>query len=221
MNKLFTACLSLTLAFVSALAQTTQPPANKDDEVARITTELVQVDAVVTDKNDQPVTDLKLSDFDVYDNGRKQDLQFMEFVSVDTGRRTEGTDTSVKLAPGVDTSVAHDLAAKDVKRVVAFVIDDVTIPPADLARVRLMLTDFVDNKMQAGDLVAIVRTFGGKGLLEQFTSDKQILRRAISTITPRTIPPYLALTTTEQRITGTPSPVGGVAAAEGVPVILC
>jgi VWFA-related protein len=214
MNKLFTACLSLTLAFVSALAQTTQPPANQDEEVVRITTELVQVDAVVTDKNDQPVTDLKLSDFDVYDNGRKQDLQFMEFVSVDTGRRTEGTDTSVKLAPGVDTSVAHDLAAKDVKRVVAFVIDDVTIPPADLARVRLMLTDFVDNKMQAGDLVAIVRTFGGKGLLEQFTSDKQILRRAISTITPRTIPPYLALTTTEQRITGTPSPVGGVAAAD-------
>src|SRR5205085_981259 len=132
--------------------------------------------------------------FDVYDNGRKQDLQFMEFVSVDTGRRTEGTDSSVKLAPGIDTSVPHDLAAKDVKRVVAFVIDDVTIPAADLARVREMLTDFVDNKMQAGDLVAVVRTFGGKGLLEQFTSDKQILRRAIATIAPRAIPPYLALT---------------------------
>src|SRR5947209_2565202 len=144
MNKLFTACLSLTLTFVVAFAQTTQPPTNQDEEVVRITTELVQVDAVVTDKNDQPVTDLKMADFDVYDNGRKQDLQFMEFVSVDTGRRMEGTDSSVKLAPGIDTSVPHDLAAKDVKRVVAFVIDDVTIPPADLARVRAMLTDFVD-----------------------------------------------------------------------------
>src|SRR5205085_7423356 len=41
------------------------------------------------------------------------------------------------------------------------------------------------------------------------TSDKQILRRAIATIAPRTIPPYLALTNNEDRITGTPSPVGG------------
>ena len=217
MNKLFTALLSLTLTFVVAFAQTAQTPTNQNEEVVRITTELVQVDAVVTDKNDQPVTDLQMADFDVYDNGRKQDLQFMEFVSVDTGRRTEGTDSSVKLAPGIDTSVPHDLAAKDVKRVVAFVIDDVTIPAADLARVREMLTDFVDNKMQAGDLVAIVRTFGGKGLLEQFTSDKQILRRAIATIAPRAIPPYLALTGNEQgRITAPPSPLADATATETV-----
>jgi VWFA-related protein len=34
--------------------------------------------------------------------------------------------------------------------------------------------------MQQGDLVAIVRTVGGKGLLEQLTSDKETLRRAVA-----------------------------------------
>ena len=218
--KKFSACCLCLLMALGGVAQTPPPsppatPPEQDEEVIRITTELVQVDAVVTDKNDQPVTDLKMSDFEVYDNGKKQELQFMEFVSVDTGRRTEGS--VAKIAPGIDTSVGHDLSAKDVKRVIAFVVDDVTIPTEDLARVRQMLNDFVDTKMQEGDMVAIIRTFGGKGLLEQFTTDKQILRRAVSLFAPRAIPPYLALTETDRsRVLSPPTPVSGeVAAAPG------
>ena len=65
----------------------------------------------------------------------------------------------------------------------AFVIDDPTIPYTDLPSVRQMLLDFVNNKMLDGDLVAIVRVVGGKGLLQQFTSDRALLRRAIASIT--------------------------------------
>lgn len=222
MRKVLACYLSLFIT-LTTVAQTQQPqqpapPPGDDEEVLRITTELVQVNAVVTDKNDQPVTDLKMSDFDIYDNGKRQDLQFMEFVSVDAGRRAEGTlaaagggGNAVKVAPGVDTSVARELTAKDVKRVVAFVIDDVTILKEDLARVRQMLTGFVDNKMRDGDLVAIFRTVGGKGLLEQFTADKQILRRAISMLGPVAIPPYLAVGGNGDvtRIGSVPSPAGG------------
>jgi len=31
------------------------------------------------------VSDLKLDDFELYDNGKKQNLKFMEWVSVETG----------------------------------------------------------------------------------------------------------------------------------------
>jgi VWFA-related protein len=62
----------------------------------------------------------------------------------------------------------------------AFVVDDLTIPFADMLTVRQVLRDYVDNKMEKGDLVAIIRTVGGKGMLQQFTSDKQLLRRAIA-----------------------------------------
>ena len=94
----------------------------------------------------------------------------MEFVSIDSPRRREGSSDLAKVTPGVDTSVPRDLTIKDVRRVIAFVVDDVTIPSEDMVRVRQMLSDFVDNKMQDGDLVAVVRTVGGKGLLEQFTA---------------------------------------------------
>src|SRR5919202_5894603 len=141
----------------------------------------------------------------------------MEFVSVDAPGRSEGSAGVAKVAPGVDTSVARDLSARDVRRVIAFVVDDVTIPSDDLVQVRKMLNDFVDTKMGEGDLVAIVRTFGGKGLLEQFTNDKQILRRAIALIAPRSIPPYLALTGNDQnRVMAPPSPLGDPSATETV-----
>jgi len=186
------------------------------EDVLRITTELVQADVVVTDKNDQVVTDLKLEDFEVYDNGKKQELKFVELVSIDTPRK-DTLERTAKIAPGVDASVPTDFTAKDVRRVMAFVVDDVTIPAEDMPRVRKLLADFVDNKMADGDLVAIVRTVGGKGLLEQFTTDRQILRRAISQLGVRSIPPYLSFAGDDTgRISAPPSPLSDATATQTI-----
>jgi VWFA-related protein len=212
MQRIFALTLSAIFAIGAGLAQTPQNPPNQQkppDDVIRITTELIQTDVVVTDKNDQIIPDLKLEDFEVSENGKKQDLQFVEFVSIAAPKRPEDLKGVAKVAPGIDTAVARDLTAKDVRRVMAFVIDDVTIPFEDMSRVRQMLSDFVDNKMQEGDLVAIVRTVGGKGLLEQFTTDRQILRRAISQLNVRSIPPYLAFAGNDPgRISSPPTPFG-------------
>ena len=211
MKQIPLACflIALLLALVPAQIppQPRSQPQSTQEEVLRITTELVQTDVVVTDKNEQIVPDLKLSDFEVYENGKKQDLQFLEFVSIDTPRRTEGQGGLAKIAPGVDSSLSRELTAKDVRRVIGFVVDDVTIPSEDMDRVRQMLTDYVDNKMQDSDLVAIVRTVGGKGLLEQFTTDRQILRRAISQLNVRSIPPYLAVSGDDGGRISPPSPL--------------
>ena len=169
MKRRFAALSSILVLLATTLAQNTkQPPQpQQEEDIIRISTQLVQTNVVVVDKNEQIVPDLKLEDFDLYDNGRKQDLKFMEFVSVDSGRRTEGNAPKT-VAPRIETE-SSGIAAKDLKRVIAFVIDDLTIPDADVATVRSLLLDFVNNKMQDGDLVAIVRTVGGKGLLQQFT----------------------------------------------------
>lgn len=216
MRKFAAFILSAGVVMSTVVAQTPQTPQKPQQEVipedvVRITTQLVQTDVVVTDKNDQVLTDLKLEDFEVYDNGKKQDLKFMELVSIDAPRK----DSTAKVAPGVDASVAANLTAKDVRRVMAFVVDDVTIPVADMPRVRDLLTDFVDNKMAEGDLVAIVRTVGGQGLLEQFTADRQILRRAISQLGPRAIPPYLAFTGDSDRVS-VPAPAADSTATDTI-----
>ena len=192
MKNLLAACLLCALLLGLVPAQT--PPQKQDDqvdEVIRITTGLVQTDVVVVDKNEQIVQDLKLEDFEIFDNGKKQTLKFIEFVSTTTGRRVDGnkpssvsrtTTTGVPLAGEIDGQPG--LAAKDVKRVIAFVVDDLTIPLKDVNPVRKLLFDFVNNKMRDGDLVAVVRVVGGKGLLQQLTSDRQLLRRAIAGIQP-------------------------------------
>jgi VWFA-related protein len=187
---LLSACIlsSVGAAQTSAPVQG-KPQPSEEEDVVRITSELVQTDVVVTDKEDHIINDLKLSDFEVYENGKRQDLKFMEFISVDAPPRTEGDASGVAIAgKPVETDASHDLAARDVRRVVAFVVDDLTIPFEDLSAVRQLLTDFVDNKMRDGDLVAIVRVVGGKGLLQQLTSDRQMLRRAIAELNVATNP---------------------------------
>ena len=84
------AILLLALVPSAAPAQTAAPQQPPQEEVVRITSALVQTDVVVTDKNDRVVPDLKLSDFEVYENGRRQEVKFMEYVGVEEGRRTEG-----------------------------------------------------------------------------------------------------------------------------------
>jgi len=222
MKRTLRVALTSALLVTTLLAQTTpqqqRPRETPAEDVIRITTELIQTDVVVVDKNDDVISDLKLGDFDVYDNGKKQELQFMEFISVDQPGRSEGSANNVaRIAPGINAEVARDPTAADLRRVIGFVVDDVTIPSEDLSRLRQMLTDFVDNKMRNGDLVAIVRTVGGRGLLEQFTADRQILRRAISQLGVRSIPPHLAFGGEDPgRIISTPTPFGDATATETV-----
>lgn len=54
-----------------------------DDEVVRITTNLVQIDAVVTDKNGKPVTDLRAEDFVILEDKRPQKITAFSYVSTD------------------------------------------------------------------------------------------------------------------------------------------
>jgi VWFA-related protein len=144
----------------------------------------VQTDVVIVDKDDRVIPDIKLDEIRVSDNGKRQDVKFLEFVAPDAAPRIEG---SLSIAgKAVESDAARNLSAGELRRVFAFVVDDLTIPNEDVTTVRKLLTDFVDNQMREGDLVAIVRVLGGDGLLQQFTSDKRILRTAISRITPQT-----------------------------------
>lgn len=201
MRRIVAIALASGLVITQLSAQTQQPPPPPKerkpaaDEIIRITTELVQTDVVVINKNDQIVSDLKLEDFEIFENGKKQDLQFMEFVSIDEPGRSEGLANIARIAPekiATVPNVAPDITTTSVRRVIGFIIDDITIPVKDISRVRDLLTDFVDTKMANGDLVAIIRTFGGQGVFDRFTADPAVLRRAISQIGTRSVPPYLA-----------------------------
>lgn len=184
--KKFTATIFILVLFVSTVSlQTPQKPEQEiaPEDILRITTSLVQTDIVVVDRDEHVIPDLKLDEFRITDNGKRQDLKFIEFVAPDSAPRVEG-----KLAIAgqpVEADAARNLSAGELRRVFAFVVDDLTIPFEDVTNVRKLLNDFVDNQMREGDLVAIIRVIGGSGLLQQFTSDKRLLHRAIAQITPQ------------------------------------
>ena len=64
----------------------------------------------------------------------------------------------------------------------ALVVDDLELSFESTAYVHTALKKFVDEQTLPGDLVAILRTGGGIGTLQQFTSDKRLLYAAIDRV---------------------------------------
>ena len=162
-------------------AQTPSGPGSEPGAVIRVTVNLVQVDAVVTDKKGQFVADLTAEDFEILQDKQPQRISSFSFVSTaspsDTGRdaTTAGEsprETAPQPSPGA-------LRPEQVKRTIAFVVDDLGLSWESTRGVRDALGKFVDEQMQPNDLVAILQTGGGIGSLQSFTSDKRQLRATI------------------------------------------
>lgn len=180
-KRAITLLMLLSLAGIAYAQEKAQPKV--EDKPIRISTELIQLDVVVTDKNGKVVTGLTKDDFELFEGGKKQAISFFEFV--ESTIRSKGPADKSGVQPSPEN---EELTAADVKRIFAFVVDDLTIRGEDLIYVREMLTNYVNNQMGPQDLVAIIRTVGGRGLLQQFTSNKQLLLRAINSLTVSTHP---------------------------------
>jgi len=74
----FLAAVLNSTIFSLLLAQTPPQglpqPKTGDDEVVRVSTNLVQIDAVVTDKNGKQVTDLRAEDFEILEDNHPQQI---------------------------------------------------------------------------------------------------------------------------------------------------
>jgi VWFA-related protein len=177
--------LSGTFVFTLS-AQTPTPTPIEENEVVVISSNLIQIDAAVTDKNGKPVADLKAEDFEIYENGEKQEITAFSFVSVaspNTATENKENAKSDRLknsnAPPVPPV---RLRPEQVRRTIALVVDDLGLSFESTAYVRGALKKFVDEQMQPNDLIAIIRTGGGIGALQSFTSDKRQLYAAIEKV---------------------------------------
>ena len=184
--KAFLALLLVFCILLPALAQDkpaaqNPPPTQKQtsddkDDVVRITTNLVQVDAVVT-KDGKPVTNLTADDFEVYEDGKRQTITSFAYISniPNSAPQPEAKDakkpaTVVPFGP---------IKPNETRRTLAFVVDDLGLSAESMHQVKRQLRKFVTEQLQPNDLVAIIRTSGEMGALQQFTNDKRILTRSV------------------------------------------
>ena len=156
-------------------------PSPSDEDVVRITTNLVQVDAVITDKSGKLITDLRPEELRISEDGREQKITNLSYVVTASEPQPTTTKPTVvdKLAP---IALSSRLRPEQVKRTIALVVDDLGLSFESMYFVRKALKKFVDEQIQPGDLVAIVRTSGGIGALQEFTSDKRQLYAAVERV---------------------------------------
>ncbi|MFN2512985.1 MAG: VWA domain-containing protein [Pyrinomonadaceae bacterium] len=158
-------------------------PAQDDDDVVRITTNLVQIDAVVVDKKGQPVTGLTPEDFEILENGKPQPITNFSFVEVAPRPAVNKPgESAAKPAKNALPVPPARLKAGQVNRSIALVVDDLMMSFFSVGTVQDSLKKFVKEQMQPGDMVAIIRASAGIGALEQFTNNKQQLIAAVERV---------------------------------------
>lgn len=178
--------MAMLLAFgLAASSQTPQPtppaPRPNDDEIVRITTNLVQIDVTVTDGKGNIVNDLRSDEVEIYEDGKRQTVSNFAYFALapDAAPTTTPTPAKGQIAP---PAPPVRLRPEQVQRTIALVVDDLGLSFESTYFVREALKKFVREQMQPGDLVAIIRTAGGMGALQQFTSDKRQLYAAIERV---------------------------------------
>jgi VWFA-related protein len=134
--------LALVTATIYASPQPPQPP------IFRGGTNRVQIDAIVTDDNRRPVTDLAAADFELQDDGKPMPIDSVRFL----GAAEYPADAT--LAPIRTHEDEEREASRDDVRVYAIFLDDYHVPRLGELRVIDPLLAFV-RQLPPTDLVAV------------------------------------------------------------------
>jgi VWFA-related protein len=154
----------------------------------RSNVQLVTIPVIVRDKDGSAVGGLNREDFQLFDNGKRQE------VSLFSVEKPEGPipPASVPRAPE-PAAVAIPRAAQRPAatpgsdmvptRYVAYLFDDIHMKASDLMRVRKAAAAHFDSALRPGDRGAVYTTSGV--ITVEFTSDRDELKKALTRLAPR------------------------------------
>ncbi len=148
----------------------------------RTSVQLVTIPVVVRDKNGRAVSNLEKADFQVFDNGKRQEIAvFSVEKSADAGA---GTSPSPGARPETPRASAL-IPAPDIlpDRFVGYLFDDIHLKASDLMRVRKAAAAHFASSLRPGDRGAVFTTSGVTTV--DFTSDRDELDKALSRLMPR------------------------------------
>jgi VWFA-related protein len=145
----------LTAGLAAQQGDTAQPAGAQDqaqNPVFRGGINFVRVDVIVSDKKQQPVTDLKQTEFEVLEDGKPQQIQQFTMIKVD-GTPKPGEPPPRQIRSRDDEEA--EAQGEDV-RVYAIFLDEYHVRRANSISIRDPLTKFLTTQLRPKDMVAVM-----------------------------------------------------------------
>ena len=184
-------------------AQTAAPAAPKGVVKFGATTQLVVVDVTVKDKSGNPIKGLKPADFNITEDGKKQDIKIFTFQELEETVNPEPVPAKAAApapkapdapptpaAPVVKSVTANQIAPskpgevkyKD-RRLLVMFFDMTSMPIQDQIRAQTAAQKFLKTQMTPSDLMAIMTFSSDLKVLQDFTDDRDALAKIIKGLT--------------------------------------
>jgi VWFA-related protein len=180
----FLICLPLLFAS-NVIAQQQKQSDDQPDEVLRITSELVQTDVMVFDREGRFVDGLKPDQFELKVDGKPQLISFFERIKAGSG---DEEAQMMAARGGARVSVRPTESAPrplDRGRFIFFYLDDLHLANDSIPRAREAVINFIEKEMGQNDQVAILTSSGQLGIFQQLTNEKSVLLEALKRFAPR------------------------------------
>jgi VWFA-related protein len=162
---------SLLVAISSPLpAQSSQEAEQAPSLAIRVSSRLVLVDVVVTDKHGQPVLALNPTDFTVTEKGKPQKI------SVFTAPNQTAQPAAPALPPGVYSN-RHEYRSPAGPPTI-ILLDAVNTPLENQTEARTQMMKFAVENFKPGNEVAVLALTNELRILQDFTTDPSILQQA-------------------------------------------
>jgi VWFA-related protein len=187
----------LTLACVAACGATLVAQINQPTPTFQVRVDLVQTDVIARNARGQFIADLKPREFEVYEDGVKQDVVWLTLSH--GGRVRDLLSPPAAAREGVIVP-ANQPANGASGRIFVIVLDDLHLDVGSTGRVRDLMARMLRLLIHDGDMFAIVST-GTSSISEPLTYDRQVLESAIARMTGEALTP-------EEIIKGASGPQG-------------
>jgi VWFA-related protein len=158
----------------AAPQQQPPPPPQAQQPTFKLRVDYVEVDVVVTDRDGNLVRDLKKEDFQVIEDGKQQTINTFSLVDIPIER----ADRPLFQPDPIEPDVRSNERPFD-GRVYVMVIDDLHTNFGRSQRVKAAAKQFIERRLGANDLMAIVHTAGPTEWNQEFTSNKRLLLAAV------------------------------------------
>jgi VWFA-related protein len=182
---------ALLMTSSPAQQQSSQTPApatqTQDRYKFRVESQLVLVNVVARDKQGKPVTDLKRDDFTILEDGKPQRISSFDFENLDATPLAAGSGPAQVSVDGKPAAPSKPLLTrKDAeealsnRRVIVLFFDLGSMGPDETQRAVDAAKKYVQTKMTAADMIAIVSLASSLRLDQDFTDDRARLLRVLN-----------------------------------------